>query len=141
MIYNMSSQVLEVHPGDVVVTVCPVQKVTHYYTSEDAKKIAALTGLPEKVVNSATTEKPSEEPVERPAAFPEHLWSLVAPDDKKNIPTMFSRYKPEDLLKNIDEAIYGLDIFPDNEAVLSAPWDQAPKGEEESPHTEGTIII
>ena len=53
--------------------------------------------LPKKVVNSTTAEKPFEELVVRPAVFPEHLWPLVAPEDRKGITAMFSKYKEEDL--------------------------------------------
>jgi hypothetical protein len=112
MVYNMSPHVMEVVPGDIVVRVCPMQEETRYYTQKEAKLMAQEGRLPaEKVVNSTTAEKPSEELVVRPAVFPEHLWDLVSPQDRRGVPAIFGRYKEEDLIRNIDEILYDLGHF------------------------------
>jgi hypothetical protein len=125
MIYNMSSQPLRVQAGDVMVNVCAMRAVTHYYTQKEATRLEAQMAAtedhgPVAVANHVSINVPVHK---RPKEYPEFLWQLISPEDQCGAAAMLAQYRTEgDIVRYVDEAIYNLNITPDNRAVEQMPW-------------------
>ena len=97
MVYNHTDLGIEVQPQDIQVEVCPMQEIT---LSEDV-----FETISEGRVHSQVHASAKEDKIDRPEHFPEELWGLVSPSDRRKAALEFPRF-PEARLKQCIEDIF-----------------------------------
>jgi hypothetical protein len=119
-VYNHTSEWLVVQPNDIIVEVCPMQEVVRYVSDCGG----ANRAVSEKIVNAGVSEKGQIREVERPPQYPEELWDLVSPEDKRKVAAEFLRFPEPRLRQCIDDLYYKSDVFADRRTVDVHPWIQ-----------------
>jgi hypothetical protein len=92
---DLSSQPLRVQAGDVMVNVCAMLAVAHYYTQKEATRLKAQVAATEDhgqvaVANHVSINVPVQK---RPKECPEFLWQLISPEDQCGAAAMLAQYR------------------------------------------------